>query len=448
MRNIPVAKISHLLSCSLTFSENPYVFGYQIDSKLVQPGDLFFALKGVKTDGHFFLHEAKEKGAIAAVVSKQYRGPDHGLLLLVVEDVVLALQELARYSLSLSHPKIVGVTGSVGKTTVKDFIATFLSSKYRIYKSFSSYNTKLTLPLSLLNRKGDEEALILEMGMSEPGEIQNLVQIAPPCIAVLTKVGLAHAAFFPEGISEIAKEKAAIFSHPKLKTAIFYHEFHEFPELVSAISREKLSFSLSAREADYFLSFSEGKYALDERGVRVHSFDLPFTQTHILHNFLAAVSVARSMKMEWDEIAAAVPRLEVPKMRFEIFEKEGVSFINDAYNANPESMRAALSNMPRPTGSGKRIAVLGAMKELGSFSKSAHEEIGLFAQGYVDHLLVLGEEAEPLCETFLEVKKPAELFLSHIALAKRLQQLISSGDVVLVKGSRSLKMEKLFELLI
>lgn len=448
MRNIPISRISHALSSSFTSSNSPYVIGYQIDSKLIEPGDLFFALKGAKTDGHFFLSEAKQKGAVAAVISKQYQGPDYGLVLLPVEDVTLALQELARYFLSFNTPKIVGVTGSVGKTTVKDFIATLLQNKYRVDKSFASYNTKLTLPLSLLNRKGDEEVLVLEMGMSESKEMQRLIEIAPPDIAVLTKIGLAHAAFFPEGIQEIAKEKAIIFSSSKLKTAIFYHGFHEFSELVQSISAEKLSFSLDTREADYFLFPSEGKYLLDERGVRAPSFDLPFTQSHILHNFLAAVSVARSLKMGWEEIQAAVSLLELPKMRFEVFEREGITFINDAYNANPESMRAALSNIPQPKGSGKRIAVLGAMKELGSFSKSSHEEIGLFAQGYVDHLLVLGEEAAPLCETFLEVRKPAELFMSQLPIAKRLLQLMSPGDVVLIKGSRSLKMEKIFELLI
>lgn len=451
MKNVPLSQVFTFLVPSSSVSLAPFsdlqVIGYQIDSRFIEPGDLFFALKGEKTDGHFFLNEAKQKGAVAAVVAKSYQGPDYGLALIQVDDVVISLQELARQFISFQAPKIVGVTGSVGKTTVKDFIATLLEEKYRVYKSFASYNTKLTFPLSLLNRKGDEEVIVLEMGMSEPGDIRRLVQIAPPDISVLTKVGLAHAAHFPAGISDIAKEKAEIFSSPKLKTALFYHGFYEFSELVSAITAEKLSFSLQDQVADYFLSFSEGKYLLDERGVRVHQFELPFSQTHILHNFLAAVSVARSLKMDWDEIRLAVSRLELPKMRFESFEKQGITFINDAYNANPESMKAALSNLPQPSGSGKRIAVLGTMKELGSFSKASHEEIGLFAQGYVDHLLVLGQEAAPLCEAFLEVKKPAELFTNHPSLVKRLSQLMSPGDVVLIKGSRSMQMETLLDFL-
>ena len=132
---------------------------------------------------------------------------------------------------------------------------------------------------------------------------------------------------------------------------------------------------------------------------------------------------------------------------FEKIEKEGVLYINDSYNANPESMKAALTNLPQPKPSGKKIAVLGSMKELGSFSKAAHEEIGFFAQSYVDHLLVLGDDAAPLCEAFLEVKKPAELFTAHLSLSKRLTQIMRPGDVVLIKGSRSMQMETLFDFL-
>jgi UDP-N-acetylmuramoyl-tripeptide--D-alanyl-D-alanine ligase len=448
MRNVSLSQIMDALSLPcVSLSENPLVLGFKIDSKLVQPGELFFALKGAKTDGHFFLAEAKQKGALGAVVAKGYQGPDHGLILLHVEDTSLALAALARQLLLINTPKIVGITGSVGKTTTKDFIATLLEKKYRIHKSLASHNTKLTFPLSILNRKGDEEVLVLEMGMSEPGDLDRLLEIAPPDIAVLTQVALCHAAFFPGGVAEIAAEKAKIFSSSKLKTALFYHDFYQFPELIQPISQEKLSFSLKERAADYFLAPSEGKYVLDERGVRAHQFDLPFHSTHMLHNFAAAVGVARILKMGWDEISAAAHLLELPKMRFEMFEKEGITFINDAYNANPESMRAALTNLPQPKGSGKRIAVLGTMKELGSFSKEAHEEMGLFAQSHVDHLLVLGEEAAPLCETFLAVKKPAELFTHSQKLAHRLSQLMRPGDVVLIKGSRSLKMEHIFDLL-
>lgn len=438
MKNLSLQAISNHLGLDLP--QDFQITGYQIDSRLIQPGDLFFALEGEKTDGHFHLAEVKARGAVAAVVSKSYSGPDFGLTLLRLDDVLASLQELARYSLSLKQPQIVGITGSVGKTTTKDFAATLLEGKYKVFKTPSSFNTKRTFPLTLLNRS-DEEVLVLEFGMSEPGDIGRLMQMAAPDIAVLTKVALAHVAYFPGGLEEIAKGKKEIFSHPKTRTAIFPHGY------AVETQAEKLNFSLEERSADYFLSFAEGKFHLDERGVRAYQFDPPFRQSHVLHNFLAAVAVARQMKMEWDEINRQVPLLKLPKMRFEMFEKEGIQFINDAYNANPESMRAALSNLPQPKEEGKRIAVLGTMKELGPFSEESHREIGQFAQRFADHLLVLGEEALPLCEAFSEVKKPAEHFVNLANLSSRLKELMRPGDVVLVKGSRSMQLEKLFDLL-
>lgn len=445
MRNVPIRQIAHHLG--VLCENDTQVIGYQIDSRRVQSGNLFFAHKGARSDGHAFLGEVKERGGIAAVVSKGYQGPDYGLILIPVEDVVGSLQELARHFIKMSKAKIIGVTGSMGKTTTKEFIATLLSGKFKVGKTYSSYNTKLTFPLTLLNMEGDEEVLVLEMAMSEPGDMGRLLEIAVPDIAVLTQLALAHVASFPGGVEDIAKEKGAIFSNPKTRKAIFYQGFYQFPEAVAAIQGEKISFSLEERSADYFLSSAEGKYLIDERGVRAYEFDPPFKQNHILHNFLAAVSTARLMNLEWDEINQQVKKLELPKMRFEQFEKEGIVFINDAYNANPDSMRAALSNLPEPKEGGKRIAVLGTMVELGKYSVSSHLEIGRFAQKYADHLLAFGEEALAISEGFQEVKKPSEHFSDHKSLAESLKALMSPGDVVLVKGSRKMQLEKLFELL-
>lgn len=446
MKNTKLTQIAKALGA---FSENgTQVAGYQIDSRFISPGDLFFALKGEKVDGHRFLAEAKQRGAAGAVVEKRYSGADFGLPLFFVDDVLRSLQELAKSDLEESGARIVGITGSVGKTTTKDFIAEFLKAKYRVAKTPGNYNTKLTLPLSILNREGGEEVLVLEMGMSEPGDIGNLLKIASPEVAVLTKIALAHAANFPGGLNEIAKGKAEIFSSPKLRSAVYDQGFTNFPEAIAAIPVEKrVSFSLENRVADYFLFSADGKETLDERGVRAYQFTLPFKERHVLHNFLAAVSAARQMKLEWDEINGRIPFLKLPKMRFECFETQGITYINDAYNANPESMRAALESLPQPKEGGKRIGVLGAMKPLGSFSDEAHCEVGRLAQKAIDHLLVYGEEAFPLFESFQEVKKPAEFFTDLKSLAGRLAALMSPGDVVLVKGSRVMQMEKIFEFL-
>ena len=444
MRNLPLVQIAKDLGVSS--DENTQVYDYQVDSRFVSRGSLFFALKGEKTDGHHFLEEVEERGAIGAVVDKSYQGPDFGLRLFRVENVLASLQDLAKRDLEESRARVVGITGSVGKTTTKDFVAEMLKQKYKVGKTPGNYNTKLTLPLSILNREGGEEVFVLEMGMSEPGDISRLLQIAQPEVAVVIKVALAHAAYFPGGLEEIAKGKAEIFSSSKLRKAVFFQALTEYPCFANAPG-ERVVFSLDDRGADYFLSPLEGRYVLDERGVRAYQFDLPFNEPHLLHNFLAAASTARQMKLEWDEINARIPFLKLPSMRFERFEKDGVAFINDAYNANPESMRAAFVSLPAAKEGGKRIGVLGTMSPLGTFSDTAHREIGRLAREYFDLLLVFGFEALPLFESFQEVKKPAEFFTDLKGVAERLQALMSPGDVVLVKGSRSMKMEKLFELL-
>jgi UDP-N-acetylmuramoyl-tripeptide--D-alanyl-D-alanine ligase len=442
MRNIAIKEIGRFLG--VVCEDESQVAGYQIDSKMIGLGDLFFALKGAKTDGHKYLKDAKMRGAIGAVVSKDYEGPDHGLILLAVEDVGEGLQGLARHFMQECKSIVIGVTGSLGKTTTKDFIATLLEGKFKVGKTHLNYNTRLTYPITLLNRAGDEDVLVVEMGMSEPGDIGRLLQIAAPDIGVLTKIALVHAAFFPNGMKDIAKGKAEIFSDPKTKKCIFHHGLYEYLEVVAEIGGQKISFSLEDRTADYFLS---PEYFVDERGVRAYQFDPPYKQAHVLHNFLAAISVAREMKMQWDEINARIALLQLPKMRFEQMEIDGVTFINDAYNANPDSMRAALSNMPDPKEGCKKIAVLGMMVDLGPDSENEHKEVGRFAQKYVDHLLVVGEAATPIYEAFLEVKKPAEQFVNFSWLAKRLKGIVSPGDVVLVKASRCVQMEQLFTLL-
>ena len=442
---LPLSQIA--FEMGVAFLGDQPVTGYQIDTRQIAPGNLFFALAGEKTNGHNFLRVAKERGAIAAVVERDYQGPDFGLSLLPVESVFQALQELARKDLIAAKAKVIGVTGSVGKTTTKDFIAELLKAKYKVGKTPGNYNTKLTLPLSILNRDGGEEVFVLEMGMSEPGDIRKLVHNAEPEIAIVTKVALAHAAYFPGGLEEIAKGKAEIFQSPKIRASLYFQELSKYPCFAEAPG-ERIVFSLEDRSADYFLSPLEGQFALDERGIRAYRFDLPFkNEPHLLHNFLAAASVARQMKLEWDEINARIPFLKAPSMRFERIEKEGITWINDAYNANPESMRAAFSSLPLPREGGKRIGVLGAMTPLGSFSEYAHREVGKLARESFDLLLVYGEEAHPLFESFQESKKPAELFTDLSALAGRLKELMNQGDVVLVKGSRSMNMETLFELL-
>lgn len=442
MLNSFLGDLAKDLGLSLESSEQ--VSGYQIDSRFVKPGNLFFALPGEVCDGHDFLKEVAKKGALGAVVARGTPAVE-GLILLEVEDVQEALEILALKGLERKRPSFLAITGSVGKTTAKEFAATLLEGTFRVAKSPASYNSKLTVPLNLLNREGQEEIFVLEMGMSKPNEIERLTRIATPDIALLTKVALVHAMNFPEGLSAIAKAKAEIFSQPATQVAILDFECLNYPEIVEAVHGKTITFSTKDPSADYYLFSVGDQFAIDEKGVRVFQGQLPFCQEPLLHNLLAAMVAARNFGMKWEEIERQLPKLVLPKMRFEIVEKGGVKIVNDAYNASPISMRAALENLPQPQEGGKTIAVLGSMKELGSFSKEAHREVGILAQKYVDWLFCLGEETQELCDAFSLSKKPFEHFLEKEALVARLKEIVRPSDVVLLKGSRSLRLEEVLE---
>lgn len=440
MRNIEIGQIAKILGIVNQSKER--ISGYHIDSRLIGPGELFFALKGEKVEGSRYLKQVSAQGAKAAIVPLSYQGPDYGLILLRVEDVFAALQGLAKELMKGCSSKIIAITGSVGKTTTKEFIAALLSSKYLVGKTENNYNSQRTYPITLLNRTGDEEVLVLELGMSEPGEMKRLVNLAPIDIAVLTKVAFVHIGNFPRGMVELAENKAEIFTHPRTDLAIFDHSVYDYPQAIEKIHSKRLSFSISDQKADLFLTED---FFVDEKGVRAYQFDPPYKQAHLLHNFLAAVTVARAMKLSWDEINQQLGSLELPKMRFEQIEIDGVLFINDAYNANPDSMKAALSGMPEPKEGGKRIAVLGMMADMGKEHENAHRSVGQYAIKSLDHLLVLGREAKGVYDAFQEAKKPAEHYVDFKALTRRLKTLMRPGDVVLVKASRSVELEKLFD---
>jgi UDP-N-acetylmuramoyl-tripeptide--D-alanyl-D-alanine ligase len=411
--------------------------GYRIDSRQVEPGDLFFALKGEKTDGHLHLEEVARRGGVGAVVRREFEGAAFGLGLIRVDDPGEAMRSLAKELLKIRRPRVIGVTGSMGKTTMKEWIATLLEGAHRVGKSHASYNSKATFPLGLLNRTGEEEFLVLEMGMSEPGQIRRHVELSHPEVAVLTTIGPVHAEFFPDGMAGIAREKAEIFSENP-RVALMDVDFLKWGIEVGG---ERVTFSAEDRGADYYLQ--DGR--VDERGVRVMELSLLGHKKPYLHNLIGAIAAVRAVGLSLDVIERQVEKLEVPKGRGDEFVRYGVRFVNEAYNANPISVKAALLGMPKE--GGKRIAVLGSMKELGVYEEVGHREVGEVAKEAVDHLLCIGDEVGPMVEAFADSMKPVEQFEELEKLVDRLAELMRPGDVVLVKGSRFHRLERVYELL-
>lgn len=373
------------------------------DSRQVEPGGIYYALKGGK-DGHDFLEEVALRGGVEAVVEEGYAGKDYGLCLTRVKGV---LEELHRRAKEVRKPLVIGVTGSVGKTTTKEFIAELLKERFRVEKTPESYNSQISFPISVLNMK-EADVWVMEMGMSYGGEIRRLVEVAPPHIAVVTRIGMAHAGNFKDQ-EAIAEAKGEIFSSSFTKWGVVSSQAAEFQAIREGGGAKRV--------------------IVREEGPQV------FTATHIQEDFLIAREVALLMGLSEEEIGRAIPRLKMLKHRFQIFDKGGVTFVDDSYNSNPTSLMAALRNLPKAQG--KVVAVIGEMRELGSFSRESHEKVAHLAIPFVDHVLLYGKETETMRKIFDQKQIPVEWFTDKQLLKERMEALLGKGDVVLLKGSHS-----------
>ncbi|NNM44230.1 MAG: UDP-N-acetylmuramoyl-tripeptide--D-alanyl-D-alanine ligase [Chlamydiae bacterium] len=418
---------------------NP-IKGYKADSRKVEEGDLFFSITGQRTDGHLHLKEVAERGAVAAVVSKSYQGEDFGLHLFYVDDVRDSLQELARRAVQNRKVPIVAVTGSIGKTTTKEFISHLLSAKYRVGRTPGNANSQVGFPLALLSMTGEEEVLVLEMGMTEYGHIQKLVSIAPPDIAVVTKIDFVHVDAF-EGREGISEAKAEIFSSPKTRLGVINIQAMQFSSLAEAGDIPKITYGFS--DADFVVDAKTQEFC-DDKGQKM-LIDLPFTATHMTENFLGAVVVARELGLSYEEIREQAKTLAPFHLRFETVEIDGVTYLNDCYNASLESMKAAFVNIPKNLSAKRRIAILGEIKNLGSFSEFIHQSVAEIAVNHFDQFICYGQGCLAMEETFVKKGLPAKFFSDFALLQEHVEKTVSSGDFVLIKGSNGNQLWRLLE---
>jgi UDP-N-acetylmuramoyl-tripeptide--D-alanyl-D-alanine ligase len=421
-----------------TTMKNIFIEGFGVSSATIQPNQLFFALKGKKVDGHSFLKEVKERGASAAIVDKNYHGDDFGLPLLFVDDVLLSLQTLAK-QLALNK-EIIAITGSVGKTTTKEFLFHLLEKKYSVGKTIGSYNGQIGLPLTILNMEDNKNIWVLEMGISEPNEMDRLLTIIYPKTAIITKITHCHVANFKNGIDDIIEEKIKI-----LKTARLAIIPASLIEKAKTYNNNLISYSLEDEKADFFLKKQKNNQAIIfEKGKKSATFTINIEEIHFWENILSAIAVSRHYGLSYDQIAVNLSTLSLPKMRCEKIQKHNALFINDAYNANPASMQAALNSLLNYKNN-KKIAVLGAMKELGSFSDNAHINVVKQALTCADIILLIGEEY--LSTQSLWEKDKIIYFDNLNTLAITLANLIQPKNVILLKASRSVGLEKILDLM-
>jgi len=412
---------------------NGSILDVAVDSRLVKKDTVFFALPGLKTDGHDFLGQAVMNGASCLVVKKNYTGPNFGKPLIFVDDPLKSLQDLSTKLLAMRTSKIIAITGSVGKTTTKDFLTTLLKEKFIVSKTIGNANSQTGVPLTILNHTdGNEDFLVVEMGMDKPGQIAKLVASCPPDFAILTQVALAHACNF-ESLKEIAFEKAEIFQHPKTEFCLINQEIEHFNDIVNLGSCKKYSFSTKNSGVDfYFNNFNISKERLN-------------FANHHYQNLTAALGLATLLGVTEEEINNALHKLALPERRFEIVEKQGITFINDSYNASEISIVAALEALPAKAEGRKRVAVIAEMLELGKFSVNCHLNVAKKALKHVDSMFLLGKECLPIFDYWKENNKCVEFFLDRSLLVKSLKENLVAGDICLLKGSSANQLWKILE---
>ncbi|MDZ4800352.1 MAG: UDP-N-acetylmuramoyl-tripeptide--D-alanyl-D-alanine ligase [Bryobacteraceae bacterium] len=418
---------------------------YSIDSRTVKPGDLFIAIVGDTHDGHTFVEEVLAKGAAAAVVSRDL-GEDPRLIR--VDETLRALQALAAVARRQWDGRVVGVTGSAGKTSTKDIIASMLELDGPVGRTRGNFNNHIGLPLSVLGIPDEARVAVLELGMNHAGEIRQLAEIARPDIAVVTNVGHAHIENFEDGIEGIALAKRELVEAlPQGGVAVLNYEDPRVRAFGSIPRAETVYYGFSP-EAEV----RAGNVELNENGVRFHAgsalFESDLIGRHAVLNILAGIAVARVLGIDEDRLPAVVRSLRPGKMRGELRTHNGIRIIDDCYNSNPDALRTMVEVL-RDFPAQRHIAVLGEMLELGHWSESLHREAGFFvARCGISVLVGIRGVAEALVKGAIEAglqKDAAYFFPEPCEAGEWLRTFALPGDTILFKGSRGTHVEKALE---
>ena len=433
--------------------------GYSIDSRTLQPCDLFIAIKGERFDGHDFLASAFDRGAIAAIVarSKLTMLPEEACKqpLLIVDDPLAALQQLSAAVRHHWNKRVVAITGSAGKTTTKEAIAKVLGARFSVLKSQGNLNNGYGLPLQLLRLESEHEMAVIEMGMSAAGEIAALARIATPDWGVVTNVGSAHAEFFADGIAGIARAKYELIEALPSDGVAFLNCDDAYVSQFGRDFRGKAIYFGRGPCAD---PKAESVEPLGAEGQRVRiragedraTLHLRLLGEHNVSNALAAIAVGLEAGIPLQTCCVALSQLQPEDKRGQIIAIRGATIINDSYNSNPEALKAmiaTLASMPVAS-KGRRILVAGEMLELGPESASLHSACGkAAADAGIDIVVGVRRQAKHIVEAADHGSRTALYFESPEEAGKWLRDNLLPGDVVLLKASRGVKLERALDAL-
>jgi len=438
------------------------VESYSIDSRTLAPGSLFFAIRGPRFDGHEFVAPALERGAAGAVVERVFREralPAVATRLIAVSDTIAALQDLARSVRRTWGRAVVGVTGSTGKTTTKELIAALLAPQYSVHKSSGNLNNQYGVPLTLLALEPNHDVAVVEMAMSAPGEIARLAEIAEPETGVVTNVAAVHLQFFAS-VDAIARAKRELIEHLKLPaTAVLNYDDPRVRRFREGFEGRAVTFGLAEgadfRALDLAVESDRGEMNVGMRFRVVGpawkaEFQVALPGRHNAENALAAIATASVFEVPVGDMVEALGGFKPLGQRSEILTLPGpVVIINDSYNSNPRALEQMLDTLAGWPRAKRRIVVAGEMLELGPTSPALHRQAGGKCAP-ADWLIAVQGDARFILEGAIQAGLPAvrtRFFPDAEQAGRFCRSLIESGDVVLVKGSRGVHLEKVVEML-
>jgi UDP-N-acetylmuramoyl-tripeptide--D-alanyl-D-alanine ligase len=425
-------------------SDSASFAGVCIDSRKIQEGELFIALKGEKFDGHDFLSQALEKGD-GAIVHLPGIAPAEGKTIILVRNTLQALQDIARFCRIKKGIPVVAVTGSNGKTTTKELTAAILATQYRVLRNAGNLNNEIGLPLSLTRISNEDQIIVLEMGASAPGEIRELCSIAAPDYGVLTNISSAHLEGFRD-METVRKTKLELLETVRVVVVnaddLFLMEGIQRSGFTGSVMRYGTDASADIRATDIVLHEQGSAFRITFGEGNAIAVNARIAGMFNIYNILAAASVGHLFAIDPANIQKAIDSFAGVPMRMEFREMKGVRIISDVYNANPASMQAAIRELARIR-KGRSIAVLGDMLELGTYEEEAHREIGRFMSSLsIDILIAVGPRMSLAASEFLGT---AYALGSAEEAGKFLRTVWEPGDTVLIKGSRGMHMEKVLE---
>lgn len=415
------------------------------DSRTTKPDSVFFAIRGERFDGHRFVGAAFDAGAVIAVVDRNV-GPEilRDKPVLVVNDTTAALGQLAnRHRRKFSIP-VLAIAGSNGKTTTKDMVAGVLSEKYSVLKTAGNHNNQIGVPQTLFGLGKKHDMAIIEVGTNHPGELANLCRIVEPTHGLITNVGPEHLEFFGD-IEGVAREEGSLFASLSSTGTAFVNADDPWVAKKARHLRKRVMYGFGRRGVHVmgkFLALDEkacGSFSVKPRSKKEFHVRLSVPGKHLVANALAASAVGVAFKIPPKNIQRSLGRFSATSNRMELHRAGGVMIIDDTYNANPGSMRAALDTLRSMESRGKRIAVLGDMLELGERSEQEHRAIAESVDASADCLLTLGSHAKAIYDSS-SLKSKFHYDQKNV-LSEYLTELLSPGDIVLVKGSRGMVME-------